>query len=195
MRERGIYLRGPRPDLIAFGNNSVFAIEAKGFSKNNVSDNEMNKYKQQAQSGPIKVNFAVASVSYNLYELVSCKYYDPPMKHDFGENDEELLRKLSKRYYTNLKEFINSDLFSIIEEEFNKEKFFVLKPKEHFLPWYICWWAKCPLTEWNLILTTNIEKFAVEGISMKTEPFKTIENENLYIDVDRVGVKYDKCLA
>jgi hypothetical protein len=74
---QGIPLSGSRPDLYCIGEAFQFAVEAKGFSAANVSAREMLRHKNQANSGPLPVNFCVASVSYNLYTQVKCNYHDP----------------------------------------------------------------------------------------------------------------------
>ena len=189
MREKRIPIIGRRPDLIAFSRNSKFAIEAKGFSKSLMSDIEMNRYKSQALSGPISVNFAVASVSYNLYNSVICRYYDPPTNRDFGGEDE-LLKKLFQRYYAGFKEFINEKFFEITEEEYQKEDFYILTPRYENL--VLSRYLRCMLClpiKWSLILTKKIDRFAEEGINSNFKPFKVLEEKNLYIDVDRIGVK------
>ncbi len=191
MRERRIPLRGYRPDLIAFGKNFRFAIEAKGFSKSYVSNIEMNGYKLQACSGPIPVNFAVASVSYNLYNSVKCKYYDPFIDYRFDEKDEGLLKKISRQYYSGLKEFLNEKYFEIQTEIYRNEEFYVLTPRyKTLISWGTlrCIW-KCWFIKWSLILTKKIDKFAKEGITGALAPFEMFEEENVYIDADRIGIK------
>ena len=136
MRESNLPIQGSRPDLIAFiSRNLKFAIEAKGFSNPSVSNREMNKHKLQAQSGPINVNFSVASITYNLYNSITCKYYDPPAKHNFGEGDRGLLRKLSQRYYSGFKGLVDKNLFEITEEKYRGEDFYVLTPYKGLMFW------------------------------------------------------------
>lgn len=120
MRIEGIQMKGRRPDLIALSNDFMFAIEAKGFAKNSAGN--MDQHKNQSQAGGIPVNFTVACVSYNLYEEVKCKYYDPV--NDNIEYNNELLAKLTKEYYSGLLGFLNKDIFEINEIEIKGEKFF-----------------------------------------------------------------------
>lgn len=93
MRIKGIPVKGKRPDLIALSNDSMFAIEAKGFADGH---GNMEKHKDQSKTGDIPVNFSVACVSYNLYKEVRCNYYDPVNKNT--EYNDDLLAKLTKDY-------------------------------------------------------------------------------------------------
>src|SRR5690606_23287206 len=108
-----------RPDLLAYTPNSRFAIEAKGFSG---GFGNMNDHKSQSETGGIPVNFTVASVSYDLYNQVKCKYYDP--YNDDVPYDNELLRKLTKHYYSGLSEFLNEKYFNYREIVIQGEKFY-----------------------------------------------------------------------
>ncbi|MCV4626466.1 hypothetical protein OFC18_30785, partial [Escherichia coli] len=67
-------IRGQRPDLVAFSQNAVFTLEAKGRQQNNPGN--MAGHKIQASSGNYPRNFSVACVSYNLYNNVMCNYHD-----------------------------------------------------------------------------------------------------------------------
>jgi hypothetical protein len=101
-----------RPDLLAFTEDSStrFAIEAKGFSKN--SSGNMNTHKNQSRTGGIRVNYTIASVAYDLYGQVKCKYHDP--NNDNIPYDNNLLKELSKDYYGGLSEFLNEKFFNMI---------------------------------------------------------------------------------
>jgi hypothetical protein len=74
MRMQGMPITVGRPDLPAFKQDSMFAIEAKGYSR---GYGNMATHKAQSQTGGIPVNFTVACVSYNLYNNIQCKYHDP----------------------------------------------------------------------------------------------------------------------
>jgi hypothetical protein len=186
MKKRELKIKNGRPDLIAFGDNSIFAIEAKGFSKSSVSNNKMKHYKKQSKSGQISVDFSIASVAYNLYDKMSIKYYDPPSGHQYDLNDKELLIELSKKYYEGLSEFIDKKYFIIETEKYQGENFY------SFPPHHDCF--KCCFPEYlnlklSLILPKTIEKFAKSGISPEDKLFKVINEKHLYIDNDRVGIK------
>ncbi|MEC5174172.1 hypothetical protein [Chryseobacterium nepalense] len=182
-----------RPDLLAYSRNSRFAIEAKGFSG---GCGNMNSHKSQSQTGGILVNYTVASVAYNLYGQVKCKYHDP-----YNENipfDNELLKKLTKSYYSGLLEFLDEKFFDYNEMEMQDEKFYEIeisyKQFQKFFPnefpfSYFRYWDIRHLP--TLILPRNIRELAETGISNENKPFmfETLENNNIYIDNDRVGLK------
>jgi len=185
-----------RPDLLAYTSNSRFAIEAKGFSD---GYGNMNDHKNQSQTGGIKVNFTVTSVAYNLYGQVKCKYHDP--YNDNVPYDNELLRKLTKYYYSGLSEFLNEKYFDYREAEFQGEKFYEVEisyrpfeklfpdefPFRHFWHFEILEFYRP-----RLILPKNIRDFAETGITNEIKPFlfKTKEQDNnIYIDNDRVGLR------
>lgn len=185
-----------RPDLLAYTTNSRFAIEVKGFSGDS---RNMNNHKNQSQTGGIRVNFTVASVAYNLYKQVKCKYHDP--YNDNVPYDEELLRKLTQNYYSGLLEFLNEKYFNYSEVEFQGEKFYEVElsyrpfeklfpdefPFRHFWHFEILEYYRP-----RLILPIAIREFAKNGITNETKPFlfETIkeQNENIYIDNDRIGL-------
>jgi len=186
-----------RPDLLAYTTNSRFAIEAKGYSG---GYGNMNDHKSQSQTGGIRVNFTVASVAYDLYKQVKCKYHDP-----YNDNipfDNELLRKLTQNYYSGLTEFLNEKFFNYREVEFQGEKFYEVElsyrqyeklfpdefPFRHFRHFEILEYYRP-----RLILPIAIMEYAKNGITNETKPFlfKTIkeQDENLYIDNDRIGLR------
>jgi hypothetical protein len=186
-----------RPDLLAFAPNAMFAIEAKGFSGGygNMAD-----HKSQASVGRIPVNYSIASVSYDLYRQVKCKYHDP-----FNSNvqfDNKLLSGLTQNYYKGLAEFLEQKLFSFREVQFQGEDFYEVElsnrifmkffrsnfPHGHF--WYH---EAFEFYRPKLILPRNIREYAQYGITNETQPFRfdTIEqSENIYIDNDRVGISF-----
>jgi hypothetical protein len=121
MRLTNMPLNVRRPDLLAFNQNSMFAIEAKGYSGRH---GNMTTHKAQSQTGGIPVNFSVACVSYNLYNDVQCKYHDP--YNDNVPYDKELLKNLTRQYYSGLAEFLNEKYFNYREIEIQGEKFMKL---------------------------------------------------------------------
>ncbi len=191
MNIKGIALNIARPDLLAYTNTQMFAIEAKGFSAKTVSDNEMIKHKKQSATGKISVNFTVASVSYNLYEKVKCKYYDP--HNDNILYDKELFTQLSKKYYSGFVDFLE---FGHQEKtKYNDEEFYEIdisypyltdKYQDRFFRFH------CFCDEIKLILPKDIKKYAKEGLNSDTKPFLYDNNENIYIDKDRIGLKINK---
>lgn len=197
MRLRNMPLNVGRPDLLAYKQNSMFAIEAKGYS--GIHGN-MTTHKAQSQTGGIPVNFSVACVSYNLYNNVQCKYHDP--YNDNVPYDNELLKKLTRQYYSGLAEFLNEKYFNYREIEIQGEKFYEVElsyrpfeklfpdefPFRHFWHFEILEFYRP-----RLILPIAIRDYAEDGITNEIKPFifdtnKEQEN-NLYIDNDRIGLQ------
>lgn len=186
-----------RPDLLAYTSNSRFAIEAKGFSG---GFGNMNNHKNQSQTGGIRVNFTIASVSYDLYNQVKCKYHDP-----FNDNvpyDNELLRRLTRQYYSGLSEFLNEKYFNYRVTEIQGEKFYEIelsyKPFEKLFPdefpfrhfWHL------EILEYyrpRIILPFAIRDYAENGITNEVRPFifetNKDQGQDIYIDNDRIGLR------
>lgn len=196
MRLRGLPLNVGRPDLLAFKQNAMFALEAKGYSGGH---GNMTTHKIQSQTGGIPVNFSVACVSYNLYNNVQCKYHDP-----FNDNiqyDNELLRELTRNYYKGLSEFLNQKFFEYREFNLQGETFYEVElsfrnfeklfPDEFpFRP--ILHFEILDFYRPRLILPKKIRDYAEDGLTSETKPFvfETSEQEyNTYIDNDRVGLR------
>ncbi|MEO7214958.1 hypothetical protein [Mucilaginibacter sp.] len=186
-----------RPDLLAFTPNATFAIEAKGFSG---SSGNMNDHKAQSQTGGIPVNYTIASVSYDLYHNVKCKYHDP-----FNDNipfDVELLNGLTRDYYRGLSLFLNEKLFYFRTVEFQGEQFYEVDLSNRNFSQYfkgdfpfIPFWHHEIFDYYRpaLILPRDIFSYAQNGISNNTRPFvfDTIDQTtNIYIDNDRIGLSF-----
>ncbi len=197
MRLQGHRLTGQRPDLIAYSQNSVFALEAKGRHQNNPG--KMTIHKTQAQAGPINVNFSVACVSFNMFNQVTCNYHDP-----FNDNipyDNVSLAALTRNYYRGLSEFLNQGYFEYREFEFQGERFYEVElssrnferifPDEFpFRPFL--YFEVVEFFRPKLILPIGIRDYAENGITNNTSPFQleSIEQDrNIYIDNDRVGLR------
>jgi hypothetical protein len=196
MRLRGMSLNVGRPDLIAYNQNAMFALEAKGYSGGH---GNMTTHKTQSQTGDIPVNFSVACVSYNLYNNVRCKYHDP-----FNDNiqyDNELLRGLTRIYYKGLSEFLNQEFFEYREFNLQGESFYEVDLSYPFFKKFFP--DKFPIRPiWlfkildfyrpRLILPKKIKEYAEAGLTSETKPFlfETSEKDyNTYIDNDRVGLR------
>lgn len=190
MKIKGIPITGKRPDLIAFTPDKTFAIESKGYSG---SFGNMANHKKQSQTGGIPVDFSVACVSYDLYSKAKCKYYDP--ENEKVKYDDNLVKSLTKKYYSGLKEFIQLANRKIIEkhgENFYKIDLFDFWVNEYrdahlfgFYRFYECF------KRVYLILPSKIEEYAKNGIPKNVEPFLFKQNEDkddLYIDNDRIGI-------
>lgn len=196
MRLRNMPLNVGRPDLIAYKRNSIFALEAKGYS---AGHGNMTTHKNQSLTGGIPVNFTIACVSYDLYNNVKCKYHDP-----FNSNipyDNEMLSLLTRNYYSGLLEFLNQKYFEYQEFEFQGEKFYEVeiayRSFEKLFPdqFELRHFWRFEIFEFfrpRLILPRNIREHAENGITNETRPFivETKEqDETLYIDNDRVGLR------
>lgn len=196
MRILGMPIRGQRPDLIAFSQNSMFAIEAKGYSR---GFGNMTIHKNQAETEVIPVNYSVASVSYNLYHKVRCKYHDP-FNQDVSYNNE-VLQKLTKNYYSGLEKFIENNFFKTRIITINNEKFYEVELSiknnnevDHDLPFRHNWFEEISNSfHLRLILPGNIKEYASKGITNNLKPFlhENINSDGnyIYIDNDRVGLK------
>ncbi|AFN74146.1 hypothetical protein MROS_0905 [Melioribacter roseus P3M-2] len=197
MKKKGLSIKGSRPDLLAFNNNATFAIEAKGYSDGH---GNMTTHKTQSQTGRIPVNFSVACVSYHLYNNFQCKYHDP--YNDNVPYDNELLKKLTRQYYSGLAEFLNEKYFNYREIEIQGEKFYEVElsyklfeklfpeefPFRHFWHFEILEYYRP-----RIILPTAIRDYAENGITNDIKPFifdiNKEQEKNLYIDNDRIGLQ------
>lgn len=200
MRILNMPIEGCRPDLLSFTYDSVFAIEAKGYSGGH---GRMEEHKLQSMTGGIEVDFTVASVSYNLYSQVKCKYHDPYIDNLPYNND--LLRQLTKNYYSGLLEFLNLKFFDFNEIEIQGEKFYevslsnrtINKFLSSNLPFTsICYHKILDYYNPKIILPHAISDYATNGITNKIKPFIYSPNEegkhHIYIDNDRIGLKIRK---
>lgn len=190
MKIKKMPIVGSRPDLLAFTNNETFAIEAKGYATKYVKD--MSEHKHQSQAGAIPVNFTVASVSYDLYNKVKCKYHDP-----YNANipfDEELLSETTKKYYSGIIDFLE---FSDYKEVKHKnESFYEIDIlSSYFINEYYSdtfryfFHDLLHHNQLKLIVPKNITEYAEKGLDSHTEPFLYDSNEEIYIDNDRIGLK------
>lgn len=197
MRLRGMPIRGRRPDLLAFKQNStgrdaMFAVEAKGYRD---GCGDMSAHKRQSREGGIDVHFSVACVSYDMYSNLRCKYHDP-----INENvvyDSQLLQELTKKYYHGLSDFLDQKIFTYDEFEYQGERFY-----EVMLPWETLTKVFHNSIFWDiayhegfvpsLILPSKIREFAEIGITKDIRPFifeGREQSDRIYIDNDRVGLK------
>lgn len=189
MRLQNMQIKGTRPDLLCVcQDGKQIAVEAKGRKNSKISVNEMQKYKSQAQNGPIPVNSAVASVAYNLYDKVEVKYYDP--ESEYFDRDESFLKKLIKAYYGGLCTYLNEHVFNINTKNIGERKYYVLNfngiydiSKFNRTHCFICY--ERPIA---ILLDSDIKKFAESG-EVDFSMGKVDEN-NLYIDSDGVGMMF-----
>jgi len=191
MRVKGQPINGPRPDLIAFNRTQTFAIEAKGYAGNS---GNMSAHKKQSQTGNIPVDFTVASVAYDLYNNVKVKYYDP--ENGDVPYDNELRQKLTQNYYKGFLGFLDERYFNFNELELQGEKFYEIQLFPPYWDYHdkfmnICGHEILYYYRPALIVPKEIHEFAEKGLTNEIKPFifeKTEEN-NIYIDNDRIGLK------
>ena len=177
MRIKGIPIAGQRPDFYCENLREQFSVEAKGFSSKSVSDYAMRKHKTQSGTGPLLVNFSVASVAYNLYQSPKVKFYDPIK--DGVPYDADLNSKLRDEYYRSALKFIR-----YISEE----------PKESGLADYISY--RHSISGFSAIKFL-VHRVIHDGKWETGEQFSSTEylaehyqNEDIYIDVDGIGIMW-----
>lgn len=170
-------IKGDRPDFYCDTLTAQFAVEAKGYSAQSISDSDMRKHKKQSATGPLSVNFSVASVAYNLYKKPKIKFYDP-----VGSNEPynlELNSKLRDFYYFNVMEFIEAFSYSRTQSELPDYYAYNLPPL--FYP--ICeFLVNKQIVERKFVDTDWIE-------AMKNVRIENQEYDDFYIDVDGIGLK------
>ena len=196
MRLRGMLLNVGRPDLIAYTRNSMFALEAKGFSG---GCGNMATHKNQSRTGGIPVNFTVACISYDLYNNVKCNYHDP-----YNENvsyDNVTLRGLTRNYYNGLIGFLDRKFFEFQEITLQGENFYEIDLsygffgnifQEEFPFFPLRFFDNLRYFRPKLILPTSIRDFAINGFTNELRPFNFENKEQdqyLYVDNDRVGLR------
>lgn len=181
MRKRNLPITGSRPDLLGFRSNfTKIAIEAKG-RKNGIGASEMEDFKQQAQSGPISVHNAVASVVYNLYTKIRANYYDP--KVEMFDDGSDFVNELIKEYYIGVKTYLNEKLFNISIVQIRGRKYYKLRYSHYFCS--VFRYNRCVFPV-SILLDCNIEKYAESGkFDFSTE--RVIEKDK-YIDTDGIGL-------
>lgn len=185
MRIKKHYIKGGRPDLLCDTGTEMFAIEAKGYSKATVSENEMKKHKKQSGKGSISVKFSVASVSYNMYSDIKVKYHDPINKN--YQYDYELSKNLIKEYYSGILQYINSKIFSkeditIGSENYYKIRVWDVEGNNNLNMCTIC-------GNISILLNKRIQKaMEKDGDWQSLFNMKNYNEENIYIDTDGIGI-------
>jgi len=173
MVRNGYKIKGDRPDFYCENLKQQFSIEAKGFKRSTVSDNSMNDHKSQSQTGPIPVNFSVASVAYNLYQKPTIKFYDPI--NDEIEYNEEVNNQLRSLYYNSILEMI--EFLDMEESESKLDNYY-----------YYSFGPLFP-DEFRLILHRAIvQRDWYENDWLNNIEFSENEERQFYIDLDGVGI-------
>lgn len=181
MRSLGLPVKGQRPDLYCFSANKQFAIESKGYTAHSVSEREMNKHKSQSQSGPLKVNFSIASVAYSLYKEPKVKFYDPVIEDIAYQGN--INKKLIGEYY--------HSIFNMLAElntyEVARLNLLPLNYRAFALPKF------SEKVEWYLLLHKSIRRDNMNADAFDFESVYVKEDVcELYVDVDGVGLYISK---
>jgi hypothetical protein len=191
MLEKGFPIKGSRPDLLCFTEKAQFSVEAKGFSVNSISENEMKKHKRQSKKGPLSVAFSVASVTYSIYDNIKSNFYDPP--GDGEEIDRLLFNSLALKYYSNI---FNDPLFDSLPKqivEYENNSFIKVRLSPFFYDFFPFIYSDDEiyynkmLPTYSILIDKRIEKFINEGDFLKYE-FFGLKSENVYIDKDGLGI-------
>lgn len=94
-------MSGKRPDFYCDTGDKQFALEAKGFTRNNVSDRKMQDFKNQAAAGSLPVHFHVACATYALFDYpIIAKYYDPENDNVVYDHQTSLI--LARSFYSSV---------------------------------------------------------------------------------------------
>lgn len=173
MELQGHPIKGERPDFYCDALSMQFAVEAKGYSAQSVSDAAMQKHKLQSQTGPLPVNFSVASVAYNLYRYPKIKFYDPEV--DNVPYDKSLNSKLRSLYFDSALTFIERISDSRTQSEFS-DYFAYNIPVSFMAVRQILVHKAISERSWG-----NVEWLA--SIEQRSG-----ENDEFYIDVDGIGL-------
>lgn len=199
LRILNIPIQGQRPDLIAFSRNYTYAIEAKGYT-NGHGDMSLHKLQAMSAHKRIHVDFAIACVSYNIYNKIKCNYYDPSYdmisssSESFREDD--LFRNISRQYYKGLSTFLVPEYFKISDVKYSGEEFYEIElfskylNNGRFIPRWL--YQVQDLYNPRLLITKKVEKFAKDGITRELPVFESIQEGTLYIDADRVGLRLER---
>lgn len=171
----GYPINGPRPDFYCVTDNEQFALEAKGYTKPTIGPAAMANRKAQAISGPVPVQFAFASVTYNLHGAVRCNFHDPIVPE--AEFNRRLNSVLAFNYYESLYQQFTA-LGRPERSMFNNREYLSFA----IGPWYG--------PRIRLILPTELERQLAPNqyLELRHEQYLS-ENESIYIDSDGVGIQ------
>lgn len=170
-------IKGDRPDFYCDTLTAQFAVEAKGYSAKSVSNSDMKKHKKQSGTGPLAINFSVASVAYNLYKKPKIKFYDPIGSDE--PYDLVLNSRLRNFYYHNAINLI--EMISDFRTQSELPNYYAYNISYPFFP-FRQFLVNKKIAERKFIDTEWL-------ISMKNVNIENQESEDFYIDVDGIGLK------
>lgn len=171
---------GSRPDFYCTTENEQFAMEAKGFSKRTISDSEMAVHKAQSASGPIPVNFSIASVTYNIYDGPRCKFHDPVSDNTVFHKEEN--NRLAKLYYRTLYGHLN-DYITPRRFDFAGRQYSAF----NISPYLFIGKRNRPV---KLLFDRKIMK-NIEREYILSDEYSYVAEEDIYLDIDGIGVVLD----
>lgn len=176
MNIMGFPLIGKRPDLYCVTRNEQFAVEAKAYSKTTISHTSMAARKKQAQSGPLPVHFAFASVTYNLFGALKCRFHDPVVRD--ATYNKRLNALLAMNYYESLYQQIGAGR-QARAININGRQYLEFEMEDYIF--------SRRFNRIRLILPAEVEQglSADQYLTMEHERF---ESEHIYLDSDGVGV-------
>lgn len=176
MYAAGHPLTGERPDFYCTTKTQQFAMEAKGFSARSIGAAKMATHKLQSQTGPIPVNFSVASVTYNIYEKLRCKFHDPVNEN--AEFLDVLNNTLAKQYYLNLHEqlsdYIDPSTFQYGNRQYDS---YDISPYLFVGKRYKIW----------LLFDKKIIP-SLDSKSILQDEYPFINEQRFYLDTDGIGI-------
>lgn len=173
MQLKGYPISGKRPDFYCDTLTKQFAVEAKGYSAQSISESAMIKHKDQSKTGPLPVNFSAASVAYNLYKNPKIKFYDP--EGDIVPYDDSLNSELRDLYYRSVMDFIKIFSRSETKSEFSD---------------YVAYNISYPLIPVRQILVHRaISEKRWDNVEWLSSVERKEGNDGeFYIDVDGIGL-------
>ena len=179
MHMLGYQMKGPRPDLYCVTANEQFALEAKGYTKSSCGPSAMAVRKAQACSGPVPVQFAFASVTYNLHGAVKCKFHDPVIPD--SDFNPRLNAALAFNYYESLYQQMTA-LGQPEKVTFNFREYVAYELDLRYFSYYP--------RRIRLLLPRDVERqlSAAQYLEFRHEQYDS-EQESVYIDSDGVGVQ------
>jgi hypothetical protein len=184
MSVRGHKIGGGRPDLYCIGDGFQFSIEAKGYDAGHISQKDMIKHKDQSRRGPLAVNFTIASVAYNLYNTVRCKYHDP--FNDTVHYNEKLNRRILQIYYRGIFEYIESLFPTSSFDEIPEVSCYFIRIIGPDTPYPVFVDEKRVL---GLIIDKSFKRYTLpELVDLPDFHDRAIEDSLYFLDTDGIGL-------
>lgn len=133
------------------------------------------------------MTYSIASVSYNLYNRVKVKYYDPP--NERSEHDEEFIISLLTQYYDGVFEYLNKELFDVDDVFINDTKYYkinvgsMISNSSHYK------YSKKYLNKYSILIDKKLEGVGNDVLKVLKERKNDIKfDDTIYIDNDGLGL-------